>query len=94
MTTTDMLIIKDARGEVIAAQVEDAADSAAMTYITPAQEGHTLHRVSGVPAEIHNLTNPAEFQKAIASHIKSGSAKITQTSARELDAAFASRLKK
>jgi hypothetical protein len=94
MTTKNMLIIKDARGEIIAAQVEDPANNEVVTYVTPAQEGHTLHRVSEVPAEIHNLTNPAEFQKAIADHVKSVNVKLTQTSAYELDAAFASRLKK
>jgi hypothetical protein len=94
MTTKNMLIIKDARGEIIAAQVEDPADSDVVTYITATQGEHTLHRVSDVPAEIHNLTHPDEFQKAITDHVNSGNAKITQTNADELHSAFTSRLEK
>jgi NAD-dependent SIR2 family protein deacetylase len=94
MTTKNMLIIKDARGEIIAAQVEDPYDSEVVTFINPAREEHTLHRVSDVPAEIHNLANPAAFHKAITDHVKSGKTKITQTNVDELHAAFASRSKK
>jgi hypothetical protein len=94
MTTKNMLIIKDADGEIIAAQVEDPADCEVVTFISPAQEKHTLHRVFDVPSEIYSLTHPVEFHKAITDHVKSGKAKITQTNADELHAALASRLKK
>jgi hypothetical protein len=94
MTARNMLIIKDARGEIIAAQVEDHADSKELTFISPAQEGHTLHRVFDVPAEIHNLIHPAEFHSALTGHVKSGKSKMTQTNADELHAAFASRLQR
>jgi len=94
MTTKNMLIIKDAHGEIIAAQIEDHADSELVSCIGPTQEEHTLHRVSDVPAEIHNLTHPVEFHNAITDYVKSGNAKITQTNTDELRAAFTSHLKK
>ncbi|MGH7121778.1 MAG: hypothetical protein ACREFP_22765, partial [Acetobacteraceae bacterium] len=59
-----------------------------------AQEGDTVHRVSDVPPEIHNLAHPDEFHKAITDLLRSGTAKIAQTNAAELHAVFASRLKK
>jgi hypothetical protein len=91
--TKHMLIIKDARGEIVAAQVEDSADGEVAPYITPAQAEHTLYRVSNVPAEIQDLRHPDEFYKAITEHAKSRNAKIALTNADELHAAFASRLK-
>lgn len=94
MSTKNMLIVKDARGEIIAAQVEEPVDSGVMTYIAPAQKEHTLHRINDVPAEIHDLANPMEFQKAITDHVKSAGAKVTQTNVQELEASFASRLSK
>jgi hypothetical protein len=88
MTTKHMLIIKDARGEIIAAQVEESAASKVQMFISPAQPQHTLHRLSDVPAEIHNIAHPEEFRKAITDHVKSGKAKVTQTSAEELNAPY------
>jgi hypothetical protein len=94
MTTKSMLIIKDARGEIIGAQVEDPADSKVATFITPAHKEHTLHRVSDVPAEIHGVASPLEFQKAITDHVKSGKAKVTLTNVEELQARYSPRGKK
>jgi hypothetical protein len=88
MATQSMLIIKDERGEIIAAQVEESADSEARIFISPAQSQHTLHRLSDVPAEIHNIAHPEEFHKAITDHVKSGKAKVTQISAEELNAPY------
>ena len=93
MTTKHMLIIKDAHGEIIAAQVEDSPESEVVTFITPAHEDHTLHRVLEVPSEIHSLTDSSEFHKAITHHVKLGNAKITQVNTEELRANFHSRPK-
>jgi hypothetical protein len=93
MATKSMLIIRDERGEIIAAQVEEPADSEVNTFISPAQPHHTLHRVSDVPAEICDIAHPDQFHKAITDHVKSGNAKLTQTNAEQLHAAFAPRLK-
>ena len=65
-----------------------------MIFIHPVHEEHTLHRAFDVPVEIHKLTHPGEFHKAITDHVKSGNAKITQTCADEINSTFASRLKK
>ncbi len=88
MATKNMLIIKDEHGEIIAAQVEEPADSKVNVFISPAHPQHTLHRVSDVPAEIHALAHPDEFHKAITDHVKSKHAKATQTSVEELNAPF------
>ena len=88
MTTRNMLIIRDVYGEIIGAQVEDPTDSEIVAYITPAEPQHTLHRVSDIPAEICDLADPAEFHRAITDHVKSEHAKVTETSAEELQAAF------
>jgi hypothetical protein len=94
MTTKNMLIIKDESGKIIAAQVEETADSEVTTFISPAHESHTLHRVHDVPEEIHNLTHPDDFHKAITKHVESGDVKINKTSADELHAALAAKLNK
>jgi hypothetical protein len=88
MATKSLLIIRDERGEIIAAQVEEPADSKVKIFISPTQPQHTLHRVSDVPAEIHDLAHPDEFHRAITDHVKSNHAKITQTNAEELNAPF------
>jgi hypothetical protein len=88
MATKSMLIIKDRYGEIVAAQVEEPTDSAVVTYITPTEPQHTLHRVSDVPAEICDIAHPVEFHRAITDHVKSQHAKVTETSAEELHAAF------
>ena len=88
MATKSMLIIKDEHGEIIAAQVEQPADSKVSFFISPAHPQHTLHRVSDVPAEIHAVVHPDEFHKAITDHVKSKHAKVTQTSVEELNAPF------
>jgi len=88
MTTRNMLIIKNANGEIVAAQVEESTDGQMRAYITPDDPQHTLHRVSDVPAEICDLADPAEFHRAITDHIKSEHARVTQTSAEDLHAAF------
>jgi hypothetical protein len=93
MTSKSMLIIQDEHGEIIGAQVEEAPGGAAGTYILPAKAEHTIHRVFDVPAEIHQLTHPVEFHKAITEHVRSGNAKIAQTNADELHAAILSRSK-
>jgi hypothetical protein len=89
----NMLIIKDEHGEIIGAQVEEAPGGAVGGFILPAKAEHTIHRVFDVPAEIHQLADPVEFHKAMTGHVKSGNAKIAQTSADELHAAAFSRSK-
>jgi hypothetical protein len=72
----NMLIIRDEDGEIVGAQVEDSQveDSAGnymSSFISPAKPGHTLYRVSNVPAEILDLKDPMEFHKAITRHVNS-----------------------
>lgn len=83
-----MLVIKDASGEIIAAQVEESTKSDIATYILPAEPQHTLHRVSDVPAEICDLADPVEFHRAITDHVNSGLAEVAQTNATELQAVY------
>ena len=87
--TGNMLIIKDAQGDVIGAQIETTADADKRTFISPADPQHTLHRVVDVPADICSLTHPVEFQKALIKHLKSPRAKVTLTNADEVRAALA-----
>ncbi len=85
MAKKNMLIITDASGEIIAAQVEESpTDGGVRTFILPAEPEHALHRVSDVPSEIYNLADPAEFHTAITRHFRSEHAKIKRTSAEEL----------
>ncbi|MDR6415289.1 hypothetical protein [Pseudarthrobacter sulfonivorans] len=84
MDAKNMLIIQDASGEIVAAQVVDPADSEIHTFISPAEPGHTLSEVAEVPAEIADLANPEEFQRAITDYVRAGYAKVRQTSADEL----------
>ncbi|GLY98367.1 hypothetical protein [Actinoplanes sp. NBRC 103695] len=83
-----MLVIKDASGEIIAAQVEESPRSEIATYILPADPQHTLHRVSDVPAEICDLADPVEFHRVITYHVNSELAKVAQTNAAELQAVY------
>ena len=62
-------------------------------FILPAKDEHTIHRVLDVPAKIHQLADPVEFHKAMTEHVKSGNAKIAQTSADEVHVAAFSRSK-
>ena len=93
MTSKNMLIIKDEHDKIIGAQVEEAPGGPMGCFISPAKAGHTIHRVLEVPAEIHQLSHPVEFHKAITEHVKSGKAKIAQTSVEELQAKAFSRSK-
>jgi hypothetical protein len=80
-----MLIITDASGEIIGAQVEEnSTDEGPRAFILPAEPEHALHRVSDVPAEIYNLADPAEFHAAMTRHFNSEHAKVKRTSAEEL----------
>lgn len=91
MTTLarSMLLIRDAHGEIIGAQVEHPDDnSGIMTFVSPADAQHTLHRLSDVRAELYDIAHPAEFQKAVNYQARLDSAKITRTSIEELHAAF------
>jgi hypothetical protein len=83
--TSNMLVITNESGEIVAAQVEDhSADAEATTVILPAKPDHTLYIVRDVPAEIYNIADPAEFQEAVTAHFNSDAAKLTRTSAEEL----------
>lgn len=88
MNGKNMLIIQDASGEIIAAQVVEPADSEIATFITPAEPEHTLSEVADVPAEIYDLAHPDEFQRAITDYVRAGYAKVRQTSAEELKEAL------
>jgi hypothetical protein len=92
MSTRNMLIIRNANGSIIAAQVEDPYDADVQTFISPADPQHTLHMVADVPAEICDLADPAEFHRAVSAHVTSGDAKIAVTSAEELHARFSQAL--
>jgi len=81
----NMLIITNASGEIIGAQIEEnPTDEGISSFILPAEREHTLHRVLDVPATIYNLLDPAEFQAAITHHFKSEHAKVKQISAEEV----------
>jgi len=83
--TSNMLIIRNESGEIIAAQVEGySADAEATTVILPAESEHTLYIVRDVPAEIYNIADPTVFQEAVTVHFNSDYAKTTRTSAEEL----------
>ncbi len=89
MATRRMLIIRNDKGEIIGAQVEDDPTGNGIgTFITPARPEHVLHRAPDVPAEICKLTHPEEFREAIAGHLGSADARTTQISAEELQAAY------
>jgi hypothetical protein len=88
MTTKNMLIIKNAYGEIIAAQVEDADDSEVKVFITPSDSQDTLYKVSDVPTAIYDHADPTTFQRAITDHVNSNHARVTLTTAEELHAAF------
>jgi hypothetical protein len=87
MSTHSLLVIRGAGGEIVGAQMETSADEAVISYITPADPEHTLHRVSDVPSEICDLADPAAFQQALADHISSDNAKIAQIGPADLEAA-------
>lgn len=84
--TRNMLIIKDARGEIIGAQIEEPADAEIRIHIIPAGPQHTLHRVWDVPAEIYSVTHPDKFHRAIHDHIKSAQVRVTQIRADQIQA--------
>jgi hypothetical protein len=85
MAKKNILLITDASGEIIGAQVEESPTHQGMkTFILPAEPEHLLYRVSDVPAEICNLVDPAEFHVALTRHFKSEQAKVRRTSAEEL----------
>ncbi|WP_162641267.1 hypothetical protein [Streptosporangium sp. 'caverna'] len=86
-----MLIIKDASGEIIGAQVEEPTDSDIVTYIAPTDPQHTLHRISDVPAEICDCAHPAEFQRLLTDHANSEHAQIAPTSTEEIRRLFMGR---
>ncbi|MFH8290345.1 hypothetical protein [Streptomyces sp. NPDC018059] len=84
MATRNMLVIKDASGRIIAAQVEGRPDDEVVSYIAPAEPGHTLYRVSNVPAEIFDRVHPAEFQDMITAHVDSDAAEVEAITAENL----------
>jgi hypothetical protein len=92
MNARNMLIIKDDKGEIIGAQVEDSTLSDITVYITPADPKHTLYRVSDVPAEISDRVHPAEFQRMLTEHMESDQAKVTRTSAEDLHRYYSGRV--
>ncbi|MET9588988.1 hypothetical protein ABZY10_39100 [Streptomyces sp. NPDC006539] len=79
-----MIIIKDAGGKIIGAQLEGGTDDEVVTYITPADPQHTLHRVSGVPAKIYDRAHPDEFHRLITAHVNSGVTEVTPITAEDL----------
>jgi hypothetical protein len=92
MATRSMLVIRDASGEIVGAQVEASADEEVVSYITPADPEHTLHRISDVPSEICDLADPAAFHRALTDHVKSEHAKVSRIHAQDLEAAASRRL--
>ena len=83
-----MLLIRDAQGEIIGAQVEHPKDSEIMSFIAPAEAGQSLHRLLDAPAELCEIAHPAEFHRALTYQVKLDHAKVSRTSVEELDALF------
>ena len=88
METRNLLIIRDADGELIAAQIEEPSGGEMQAHLTPAEPQHTLDRVADVPAEICETADPAEFHRLLSQHVNSPTAKITRTNAVELQAPY------
>jgi hypothetical protein len=85
MATKNMFLITNASGAIIAAHVqENPTYEGGRTFILPAKSEHALHRISDVPEEICNLSNPTEFQEAITRHFTSEHAQVKRTSAEEI----------
>jgi hypothetical protein len=82
--TRNMILIRDERGEIIGAQVEEPLDGGVQAFITPARPAHTLHRISDVPTKMFELGNPDEFHAVFSKHCNSALEAITQISADEL----------
>lgn len=81
MRAKNMLIIKDANGEIIAAQLEDPTDAEIVTYSTPADPGHTLYRVSNVPEAFYGPVYPDDFKSRITEYVSSDAAEVTSITA-------------
>jgi len=88
MSTRDILVVTDASGNIVAAHVPATDRSDISTFIAPADPSHKLHRVSDVPTQICEMTDPFEFHRTITEHFYSESAKVSPTSAEELNAVF------
>jgi hypothetical protein len=85
----NMLVIRNENGYLIGAQIELPEEKDGVhIFISPAKSNHTLHRVSEVPAEICNESDPTKFHQLLNDHINSKQAKISVTSAHELNTAF------
>ena len=86
--TRNMIVIRDASGKVVAAQLEDPSDSEVQTVILSTSAGDTLHRVQGVHQEVYSLSHPEEFRRAINAHVESDYADIVQTDEEEIQRRF------
>ena len=82
--TGDLIVIRDARGEIVAAQIEELPRLDVVAYITPAHPEHSIHRVSGAPEELLHRVHPAEFPKLVMDHINSSDARVAETSTEDL----------
>jgi hypothetical protein len=79
LAMSNMLIIKEPDGTIIAAQVESPDDP----VMIPAKPEQTLHRIFDVPDEICNA-NHLEFLKALSDYINSANPRILLISAEDL----------
>jgi len=80
----NMLFIRNERGEIIGAQVEEPSDAKIQAFISPAKPEHTLHRILDVPKKISDLAHPVEFHQAITQHFNSANETVTQITIDEL----------
>lgn len=83
-TTRNMLIIKDASGKIIAAQLEGRPDDDIVGYISPVESDHSLFRVSNVPEKVYNRVHPADFQETLTTHVNSSGAEVAPVTVEEL----------
>ncbi|MFF5390264.1 hypothetical protein ACFY5H_18100 [Streptomyces sp. NPDC013012] len=84
MRSSNMLIIKDANGEIIAAQPECPTDAEVVVYIAPVDPEHTLYRVSNIPEELYGPVYPADFKDRITEYMNSDAAEVSSITAEDL----------
>ena len=88
MTGRDVLIIRNGSGELVGAQVLVPEDGQIVSYITPSDREHTVHRVADVPEEIWAGVHPTDFPARLTEHLDSPGARVVKTSTEELHALY------
>jgi hypothetical protein len=81
-------VITNASGEIVAVGAEAQSGMYRSTIMPgPKQKMYSVH----IPRDIHSMTDPTEFHKAITNHFRSDSSKVHIT---DLDAHVKSLIKK